>query len=50
MIQTTRHTVDVIAAETGFIDRERMRRAFIRVHDQPPQSIRRMSHPRAAGQ
>ena len=48
MIQTSRHTVDVIAAETGFGDQERMRRAFIRVQGQPPQSIRRMSRPRAA--
>ena len=48
MIETTRHTVDVIAAETGFGDQERMRRAFIRVHGQPPQSIRRMSQPNVA--
>ena len=47
MIQTSRHTVDVIAAETGFGDQERMRRAFIRVHGQPPQLIRRMSQPAA---
>lgn len=48
MIQTSRHTVDFIAAETGFGDQERMRRAFIRVHGQPPQSIRRMSQSGAA--
>jgi transcriptional regulator GlxA family with amidase domain len=43
MIETSRHTIDVIAAETGFGDQERMRRAFVRVHGQPPQVIRRMA-------
>ena len=43
MIETSRHTIDIIAAETGFGDQERMRRAFIRVHGQPPQVIRRMA-------
>jgi transcriptional regulator GlxA family with amidase domain len=33
--------VDVVARETGFADRERMRRAFLRAFGQPPQVIRR---------
>jgi transcriptional regulator GlxA family with amidase domain len=33
--------IDVVARETGFADRERMRRAFIRAFGQPPQAIRR---------
>jgi transcriptional regulator GlxA family with amidase domain len=41
MMEQTRHSVDFIAAETGFADRARMRRAFIRAFDQPPQMIRR---------
>jgi transcriptional regulator GlxA family with amidase domain len=35
------HSMDVIADETGFGDRERMRRAFLRALGQPPQAIRR---------
>lgn len=41
MIEQSRHPIDVIAAETGFADRERMRRAFIRAFGQPPQALRR---------
>jgi transcriptional regulator GlxA family with amidase domain len=33
--------MDVIANEAGFADRERMRRAFLRVLGQPPQALRR---------
>jgi transcriptional regulator GlxA family with amidase domain len=33
--------VDVVARETGFADRERMRRAFLRAFGQPPQVVRR---------
>jgi transcriptional regulator GlxA family with amidase domain len=33
--------IDVVAKETGFADRERMRRAFLRAFGQPPQVIRR---------
>ncbi len=39
--------IDVIAAETGFVDPERMRRAFLRAFGQPPQALRRAA--RAAG-
>lgn len=41
MLEQSRHPVEVIAAETGFDDRERMRRAFIRAFGQPPLAIRR---------
>jgi transcriptional regulator GlxA family with amidase domain len=41
MMEQSRHPIDVIAAETGFADRERMRRAFLRAFGQPPQTIRR---------
>jgi transcriptional regulator GlxA family with amidase domain len=43
MLEQSRHTIDVIAAETGFADRERMRRAFVRAFGQPPAAIRRSS-------
>lgn len=41
MVEQTRHPIDVIASETGFADRERMRRAFLRAFGQPPQALRR---------
>jgi transcriptional regulator GlxA family with amidase domain len=41
MMEQSRHPVDVVASETGFADRERMRRAFLRAFGQPPQVIRR---------
>ncbi|CAL8479452.1 protein of unknown function (plasmid) [Caballeronia sp. S22] len=33
----------MVARETGFGDRERMRQAFLRAFGQPPQSIQRAS-------
>jgi transcriptional regulator GlxA family with amidase domain len=41
MMEEGRHPVEAIARETGFADRERMRRAFVRAFGQPPQAIRR---------
>jgi transcriptional regulator GlxA family with amidase domain len=41
MMEEGRHSMDVIADETGFADRERMRRAFLRTVGQPPQTVRR---------
>jgi transcriptional regulator GlxA family with amidase domain len=41
MIEQSRNTMDEVAAETGFADPERMRRAFLRAVGQPPQAIRR---------
>jgi len=35
--------IEIIARAVGFVDSERMRRAFIRVTGHPPQSIRRMA-------
>jgi transcriptional regulator GlxA family with amidase domain len=43
MLEQSRHTIDEIAAETGFLDTERMRRAFLRAYGQPPQALRRMA-------
>jgi transcriptional regulator GlxA family with amidase domain len=40
MLEQGRHSMDVIADEVGFADRERMRRAFLRTLGQPPQAIR----------
>lgn len=36
------HPFETIAQQTGFVDRERMRRAFLRVFGQPPQAMRRL--------
>lgn len=41
MMEEGRHPVEVVARETGFASRERMRRAFLRAYGQPPQAIRR---------
>ena len=43
MMETTRHPIEVIARETGFGDRERMRQAFPRAFGQPPQALRRLA-------
>ena len=40
-IETTAEAVERIAEAVGFGDAENMRRAFIRIYGQPPQSIRR---------
>jgi transcriptional regulator GlxA family with amidase domain len=48
MMEQTRHSVDIIARQTGFADRDRMRRAFLRVFGQPPQMIRRNARAEAA--
>jgi len=41
MIEQSHHPIDVVARETGFVDRRRMREAFLRNFGQPPQVIRR---------
>jgi transcriptional regulator GlxA family with amidase domain len=43
LMEDTNHTLDVVAQLTGFEDRNRMRRAFLRAYGQPPQVIRRQS-------
>jgi transcriptional regulator GlxA family with amidase domain len=40
-VEAGRAPIDAIAAETGFGDPERMRRAFLRAYGQPPQALRR---------
>jgi len=40
MMEQGRHPVAVIAVETGFADRERMRRAFLRTFGKPPRALR----------
>ena len=47
MVEGTRHPVEVVASETGFVDSERMRRAFLRAFGQPPQAVRRNASPAA---
>jgi transcriptional regulator GlxA family with amidase domain len=41
MMEQSRHPIDVIARQTGFADRDRMRHAFLRAFGQPPQVVRR---------
>jgi transcriptional regulator GlxA family with amidase domain len=41
MMEQSRHPIEVVARQTGFADRDRMRRAFMRAFGQPPQAIRR---------
>jgi methylphosphotriester-DNA--protein-cysteine methyltransferase len=48
MLEQGRLPVETIAKETGFGDRERMRRAFLRASGQTPQAIRNASHPLAS--
>src|ERR1700681_4930062 len=47
MIKEGRHSIDVIAQQTGFADRNRMRRAFLRAFGQSPQVIRRSARAEA---
>jgi transcriptional regulator GlxA family with amidase domain len=41
MMEQSSHPIDVIARQTGFSERDRMRRAFLRAFGEPPQVIRR---------
>ncbi|MBB3594995.1 transcriptional regulator GlxA family with amidase domain [Rhizobium sp. BK529] len=41
MLEDGRHPLDIVARDTGFADRDRMRRAFLRFFGQPPQGLRR---------
>ncbi|TGD97676.1 GlxA family transcriptional regulator [Methylobacterium nonmethylotrophicum] len=40
-----RHSCEAVADRVGFADRERMRRAFLRLYGRPPQDFRRTTHP-----
>jgi transcriptional regulator GlxA family with amidase domain len=44
LMEDTDQTIDAVAQQTGFADRNRMRRAFLRAFGQPPQTIRRITH------
>jgi transcriptional regulator GlxA family with amidase domain len=44
MMEEGQLPADIVARESGFGDRERMRRAFLRTFGQPPQVIRRNAH------
>ncbi len=41
MMEQGHHPIEIVARETGFADRERMRRAFLRAFGHPPQVMRR---------
>jgi len=41
LMELTRHPIDSVARQTGFSDRDHMRRAFLRAFGQPPQTLRR---------
>jgi transcriptional regulator GlxA family with amidase domain len=41
LLEGGRHAIDAVAQATGFGDRERMRRAFVRAFGQSPQTLRR---------
>jgi transcriptional regulator GlxA family with amidase domain len=47
LLEQGRLPIEEVARETGFGDRERMRRSFLRSYGQTPQSIRNASHPLA---
>jgi transcriptional regulator GlxA family with amidase domain len=49
MIEQSHHPVDIVARETGFVDRRRMREAFLRAFGQPPQVIRRNARTEVSG-
>jgi transcriptional regulator GlxA family with amidase domain len=48
MLEQSHHPIDVVAQETGFVDRRRMREAFLRTFGQPPQVLRRNARQKAA--
>ncbi len=43
LMEQSRHPIDVVARQTGFSDRDQMRRAFLRAFKQPPQALRRLA-------
>ena len=43
MMEQGQHPMHIVARQTGFADRDRMRRAFMRALGQPPQTVRRNS-------
>jgi transcriptional regulator GlxA family with amidase domain len=49
LMEQSRHPIDVVARQTGFTDRDHMRRAFVRAFGRPPQALRRMARLEATG-
>lgn len=49
MLEEGNHPIDVVAREIGFVDPERMRRAFIRSYGMPPQAVKRAAKSAAGG-
>ncbi len=47
LMEQSRHPIDVVARQTGFSDRDQMRRAFLRAFKQPPQVLRRNARAQA---
>jgi transcriptional regulator GlxA family with amidase domain len=43
LMEQSRHPIDAVARQTGFSDRDHMRRAFLRAFGQPPQVLRRQA-------
>jgi transcriptional regulator GlxA family with amidase domain len=41
LMEQSRHPIEIVARQTGFSDRDHMRRAFLRAFGQPPQVLRR---------
>jgi transcriptional regulator GlxA family with amidase domain len=41
LMEQSRHSIDEVARQTGFSDRDHMRRAFVRAFGQSPQALRR---------
>jgi len=41
LMEQSRHPIDMVARQTGFSDRDHLRRAFLRAFGQPPQVLRR---------
>jgi transcriptional regulator GlxA family with amidase domain len=50
LMEQSRHPIDVVARQTGFSDRDQMRRAFLRAFGQPPQVLRRHARREAMGE
>jgi transcriptional regulator GlxA family with amidase domain len=48
MIERSRHPIQVVAQETGFLDPRRMRETFLRTFGLPPQAVRRNAREKAA--
>jgi transcriptional regulator GlxA family with amidase domain len=43
LLEDTRHSLEAVAQQTGFVDLRRMREAFMRQYGQPPQALRRLA-------